>query len=383
MNTELSLESINLTLYRYPKRSIEQLQAWDSADEYIVNTLAADEKAKPSSVLIFNDSFGALTCALTAGLTGSEVPHQVTSISDSWISHAGIQQNLAENQISSDTVTIQDCSATLPTMADLVLIKIPRTLSLLEHQLAMLSQVINPKTQIIAAGKVKDIHNSTLALFEKYIGDTKTSLAKKKSRLIFSTPSHEAAFSVPEPITWQVPNTAFTISNGANVFSRSSLDIGARFFMQNLPQGNYENIIDLGCGNGIIGLMAAKLHPKATITFVDESFSAVESAKLNAATNIPEHAGSLNFIANNCLYNYPPHSADLVLCNPPFHQQQALTDHIAWQMFKDAHRALRWGGELYIVGNRHLDYHIKLDRLFNNHEVIASNAKFVIMKATK
>ncbi len=383
MNTELSLPSINLTLYRYPKRSNEQLQAWDSADEYIINTLAETEGSKPSSVLIFNDSFGALTCALTNKLTGAEVTHQVTSISDSWISHAGIQQNLAENQINNDTVVLQDCSAPLPTQADLVLIKIPRTLSLLEHQLAMLSQVINPKTQIIAAGKVKDIHNSTLALFEKYIGDTKTSLAKKKSRLIFSTPSHDAVFSVPDPITWPVPDTPFTISNGANVFSRSSLDIGARFFMQHLPQGDFENIIDLGCGNGIIGLMAATSHPKADITFVDESFLAVESARNNVATNIKEHKGNIHFLANNCLYNYPPHSADLVLCNPPFHQQQALTDHIAWQMFKDAHRALRWGGELYIVGNRHLDYHVKLDRLFNNHEVVASNAKFVIMKAKK
>jgi 16S rRNA G1207 methylase RsmC len=41
------------------------------------------------------------------------------------------------------------------------------------------------------------------------------------------------------------------------------------------------------------------------------------------------------------------------------------------------------GGELWIVGNRHLDYHNKLKRLFANAQVVASNSKFVILKAIK
>jgi len=375
MNTELSLASTALSLYRYPKRSNEQLQAWDSADEYIINTVADLALAEQPSVLIFNDSFGALTCAYNK--------HQVTTVSDSWIAHAAIKQNLDENELSTDQVHIQDCQAELPAKIDLVLIKVPRTLSLLEHQLAMLSQVVSPETVVIAGGKVKEIHNSTLALFEKYLGETKTSLAKKKSRLIFAKTDAVSPQPAPAPVSWPVPNSTFTLSNNANVFSRNNMDIGARFFMQHLPAGEYEHIIDLGCGNGIIGIEAARLNPQANITFVDESYMAVASAKQNVQANIPDHAGEIDFLVNNCLYNYAPHSVDLVLCNPPFHQQQVITDHIAWQMFKDAHRALSWGGTLYIVGNRHLDYHVKLDRLFDNHEVVASNAKFVIIKAQK
>ncbi|MDM6867274.1 methyltransferase, partial [Escherichia coli] len=70
-------------------------------------------------------------------------------------------------------------------------------------------------------------------------------------------------------------------------------------------------------------------------------------------------------------------------CNPPFHQQHAITDHIAWQMFNDARRSLKYGGELYVVGNRHLDYFRKLKRAFGNCTTIATNNKFVILKATK
>jgi len=72
-----------------------------------------------------------------------------------------------------------------------------------------------------------------------------------------------------------------------------------------------------------------------------------------------------------------------VLCNPPFHQQHAVTDHLAWQMFRDAKRCLQYGGELRIVGNRHLDYHHKLKKLFGNCTLIASNQKFVVLRAVK
>ncbi len=52
-------------------------------------------------------------------------------------------------------------------------------------------------------------------------------------------------------------------------------------------------------------------------------------------------------------------------------------------MFKDSHRVLKKGGELRIIGNRQLAYHIKLKRLFGNETLIASNDKFVTQSAIK
>ena len=44
---------------------------------------------------------------------------------------------------------------------------------------------------------------------------------------------------------------------------------------------------------------------------------------------------------------------------------------------------IKKGGELWVVANRHLAYHIKLKKIFNNYEQIASNKKFVILKVVK
>ena len=74
-------------------------------------------------------------------------------------------------------------------------------------------------------------------------------------------------------------------------------------------------------------------------------------------------------------------SADLILCNPPFHQSHAVGDTVALAMFQDAAHVLRQDGELWVVGNRHLSYHMKLKRWFSDLELLASNSKFVLFRA--
>ena len=52
-------------------------------------------------------------------------------------------------------------------------------------------------------------------------------------------------------------------------------------------------------------------------------------------------------------------------------------------MFNDAKRVLKKGGELRIVGNRQLGYHVKLKRVFGNCKIIANNKKFVVLSSIK
>ncbi|MFC9062651.1 class I SAM-dependent methyltransferase, partial [Streptomyces sp. NPDC057074] len=83
------------------------------------------------------------------------------------------------------------------------------------------------------------------------------------------------------------------------------------------------------------------------------------------------------------LAGVPDGSVDLVLNNPPFHSHQATTDATAWRMFTGARRVLRPGGELWVVGNRHLGYHVKLKRLFGNSDLVASDSRFVVLRAVR
>ncbi|VTP67465.1 Ribosomal RNA large subunit methyltransferase G [Serratia rubidaea] len=133
----------------------------------------------------------------------------------------------------------------------------------------------------------------------------------------------------------------------------------------------------------MVGLKALLQNPQAQVTFVDESYMAVASSELNVRHNLPQDVERCRFVVNNALAGMEGGSAQAVLCNPPFHQQHAITDETAWQMFLDAKRCLKVGGELLIVGNRHLDYYQKLKRLFGNCVTVASNQKFLVLKSVK
>ncbi|MBH2707509.1 23S rRNA (guanine(1835)-N(2))-methyltransferase RlmG [Serratia marcescens] len=373
--SQLDLGTQQLELERYPQQEEStQLQAWEAADEYLLQQLEnVDIGGRP--VLIFNDNFGTLACALHA--------HRPYSVSDSYMSQLATRHNLKLNGLDPEQVTLLDSLAELPAAPAVVLIRVPKALALLEQQLRALRHVVTEDTLIVAGAKARDVHTSTMQLFEKVLGPTRTSLAWKKARLIFCQAADVVPPAAAETTDWTLDGTDWLIHNHANVFSRGSLDIGARLFMEHLPRGLNGHIVDLGCGNGVIGLTALAQNPEAQMTFVDESYMAVASSELNVEHNLPQELDRCQFEVNNALAGIERESVQAVLCNPPFHQQHAITDHTAWQMFCDAKRCLQVGGELRIVGNRHLDYHQKLKRLFGNCTLVASNKKFVILRAVK
>ena len=322
-SSTLSCHLGDFLLERFPKsgknnQRQEPLRAWDAADEYLLQQTAELALGHDSRIAIVNDSFGALAVALHQ--------YQPQALSDSYIAQQACRQNLADNQLPADSVTLLT-SLEVPTgPLDLLLIKVPRSLASLEDQLYRLRPAIDANTKIIAAGMVKNIHMNTMALFEKIIGPTKTSLAKKKARLILCEPQPDNwSGQSPYPTEYPLENTNFTLTNHANVFSRASLDIGTRLLLKHMHEmPEAEAIVDLGCGNGVIGLLAAKAKPNASIIFADESFMAVASAEANF-TRAFGFSRQAQYQVNNCLDDMPADSVDLVLNNPPFHQQSAIS----------------------------------------------------------
>lgn len=368
------------TLQRLPHRNNELLRAWDAADEYLLDYLNKQKlPASGSRILIVNDSFGALTVALSQ--------FGPCALSDSYLSQAAIRINLNGNEFDPAGIELISSLDEPQGRFGLVLIKAPKSLALLEDELIRLRPHITAETQLIIAGMIKGLPSRVWKLLERIVGPTSTSLAKKKARLIFATPDPALAIpKSPYPSCYTLEGTKYRLCHHANLFSRESLDIGTRLFLQHIPQfpqvPQAQNIIDLGCGNGVVGIIAAERNPEATIHFVDESHMAVASAQENfIAAFGADHPAT--FQVGDGLTDFNANSADLILCNPPFHQQSTMGDHLAQRMFRDSKRVLKTAGELWVVGNRHLGYHKSLKQLFGNVTLIDSNKKFVVLKTIK
>lgn len=385
MKTELELHQKRYHLYRYPPKSQhDSLQAWDAADEYIYHHIAETSQLQGKPTIILNDDFGSLAILLRKQIS--------QWYSDSKVSHLALHYNWKQNVGEQKAFPCLNSLDSIKTNAELAIIKLPKNNQLLTEQLIKLRHTLPDGALVITSGKANQIQKSTLALFEKHLGTTHTSLAVKKARLIFTQVNKKLATASKFPVSWQCEESKLLVHNHCNVFSANQLDIGARVLIHHLPDCENKTVIDLGCGNGVLAthVMAASFNEKhcngglpKKVICVDESFMAVRSAQLTLEANFPASETMLEYIHSNCLEQAEVKDADIVLCNPPFHQQNTITDHIAWQMFNDAKQALRTGGELRIVGNRHLGYHEKLKRIFGGYKQVASNQKFVILSCIK
>ncbi|WP_435136048.1 methyltransferase [Actinacidiphila sp. bgisy144] len=382
----------DLDLTRYPAEPREQLRAWDAADAYALQHLAdTGRAAEGGRTVVVGDRWGALTTALAAG--GTPRP---TLVTDSYLGRQAAEANLRRAIPGAPAGAPASAPAELrttrdepPARIDLLIVRVPKSLALLEDQLHRLAPAVHPGTTVLGTGMVSEIHTSTLRLFERIIGPTTTSLAVRKARLVFCTPEPGLARGAnPWPLRYALPDgigpmSGRTVVNHAGVFCADRLDLGTRLLLAHLPdRTGPDRVVDLGCGNGVLGTAAALANPDAEVLFTDESYQAVASAEETFHANAAP-GSKARFAVGDALTAVPPGSADLVLLNPPFHSHRATTDAAARRMFTTAHAALAAGGELRVVANRHLAYLPRLRRLFGNGEVAAANPKYVVLRSTR
>lgn len=362
-------------LQRYPFKKNSELRAWDSADHYLLNTLSELE-IDLNGICIINDNFGALTLPL--------LEHKPLCYSDSWLSREAIYNNIEANDANKylDFINLIDELATRPPLASIIIGRVPKS----KHQLAFLLQQLHEwakdGTRLLLAGMDKHLSKGQYDLLEEYFGPSKFYPGVKKARIWEAVLDKNLYVKPVKLKTIELNDFDLSLISHANVFSQDRLDIGTRFFLENFSKlPKFANVADLACGNGILGFSYLRLHPESTMTLSDESFQAKQSCEINWQHNLPEALVTIR--ADDGLKQAKPSEFNLVLCNPPFHHQHIVGTDIAFSLFKDAFRALRKGGELWIVANRHLAYHIHLNKLFGNCSTEASNKKFVILRAIK
>ena len=354
-------------LIRYPLRKNELLLPWDAADDYLIEVLS-EYSFTGKRILIINDHFGAI---------GTQFLGQdLTVYTDSYISYRSIKINSRER-----IEPIMDLDL-LEGIYDYVLIRAPKNLAFFEDILCCLTKHLGAESIVLTGFMVKYFTAGLYEKLERVIGTISPGLAKKKARVVRAMFEREKLTS-PYPTKTKLDSFERDFIHHSNLFSRDKLDIGTRFLLENMPAGNIQTVLDLGCANGVLGIRAKQVFPSAAVCFSDESAMAIKSARANYNEYFGHSLGEASFHLTNCFEDGLKNHFDLVLCNPPFHQGTAIGDHIAFQMFQDAKSALKLGGTLRVVGNSHLGYQQKMKKIFGNCKIIATNKKFMILDSHK
>ena len=344
------------------------LRPWDAADEYLMDTLR-EKVSRPEKIGIMNDIWGALTCA-----SGKSC---LWSSSDSYKTMEYILKNRVLNDL--PPVNLLNLTESTPVKADLILMKIPKSLSLFTWQLKQLNRRVPAGTPVRAAGHSRNLPPSFFATFESAVNGGTYSLIRKKARFYEGTLTGNASEQIlQENFTWETMH--FTSLPG--VFSHGRIDPGTAFFLSRFPRFEApRRIVDPGCGAGVLSVAAAVKWPEAEIIATDDSLMAVESTRLNALRNGVEK--QIQVLHRDILKGIESSSADLVLCNPPFHQDHRVSVESGLAFIRESARVLKPKGQMFFVANKHLGYLESAKSVFAGVRIMASNPRFCIYMCRK
>jgi len=106
----------------------------------------------------------------------------------------------------------------------------------------------------------------------------------------------------------------FEFLTASSVFSKKRVDLGTRVLIESMVLPKTGCVLDIGCGYGAVGIVAAKLNPKLNVIMTDVNIRAVRLAKKNAALN---KVGNVE-VRYGCFYE-PVEDLlfDCILSNPP------------------------------------------------------------------
>jgi 16S rRNA (guanine1207-N2)-methyltransferase len=133
----------------------------------------------------------------------------------------------------------------------------------------------------------------------------------------------------------------FEFLTASSVFSKRRIDLGTRLLIESMILPKTGCILDIGCGYGAVGIVAARLNPKLRVFMTDVNVRAVRLARKNLPLNkianaevryghFYEPVEDLKF---DCILSNPPVSAGMETVKTIVTQApKAMTDKATFQM---------------------------------------------------
>ncbi|WP_157448723.1 methyltransferase [Deinococcus peraridilitoris] len=180
----------------------------------------------------------------------------------------------------------------------------------------------------------------------------------------------------PDLQTYTVEDLNVTALPG--VFSSAGLDKASALLLRFLGEVQGRRVLDLGCGAGVLGAVAAR-RGAAHVTLLDDDLAAVKSARSTLS-----HNGLNGEVLHSDVGQALPTDErfDLVLSNPPFHVGRRVVLDVALEFVREAGERLPTGGEMRLVANDFLPYEAQLGR-WGKVETLAREGGFKILRAVK
>lgn len=170
----------------------------------------------------------------------------------------------------------------------------------------------------------------------------------------------------------EIQGITLTLQTNEQVFSPTAIDKGTRAMLSFVHFSPEDKVLDLGCGCGIVGILAAKQIGAENVVLCDVSENAVELSKQNAIINGVEN---LLVRRSDGLTDIPENKFTMILSNPPYHTDFAVAKHF----IEDGFQKLVVGGKMVMVTKRLDWYRNKLSSVFGGVTVKEKDGYYVFI----
>lgn len=265
---------------------------------------------------------------------------------------------------------------------DLVVIAFPKSKAELNFTLAMLAPFLMAESKILFVGEKKGGVQSTPKLTKDLLLNCQKIDAARHCMLfagLFNPQKLQQEFNINE---WfkeyqvTVDGIELIIASLPGVFSQQKLDVGTALLLANLPEKINGDVLDFGCGAGVISCFIGKKFKDVCLSLLDVSALAITSAQETLKRN--NLSGSV--FPSNSLQEVKD-SYSHVVSNPPFHQG-VKTNYQATEYFlSNIKPRIKQGGDITIVANSFLRYKPIMQENIGKTNVITQKEGFTIYHA--
>lgn len=160
------------------------------------------------------------------------------------------------------------------------------------------------------------------------------------------------------------------------LFSKDKIDSGTQLLIEHMSINKTDSVLDLGCGYGVIGLVAADLASKGIVYMVDTDIRAIKYSKINAKLN---NINNVEIIPSDGFDELKGITFDVILSNPPSHTPKETIR----ELLNGAREQLNPNGKLFFVVERRIKpmYKREVEKAFGDYEEISSGANHVVLLA--
>lgn len=184
----------------------------------------------------------------------------------------------------------------------------------------------------------------------------------------------------PKVIYARLRGKVFSFHTDKGVFAKDYVDLGTKRLIEKMELPEEGDILDWGCGYGVIGIVAATCSPGARVWMVDVNERAVALARKNAkACGLK----NVHILHGDGFEPLPKElKFDAILSNPPMRAGMK----VIMKMLQESYERLKPNGTLWIVaktsqGAKRLQR--ILQEMFGNAETVDRHGGYRVIKATK